>query len=322
MAGFGVAQSALSPDATNLQRLPVAFSKKFLEALEKMGITPFHKYVSEYPIQQKSGYKVVVTLTPSLTVSTTSARLGQTQSARDTGFSTTNIVMTLAMYGNDIGWGALFDLTAVDLVDETHSRALARNARETAAQLVVDNLNAHTVDATLTTGLSMSRLIAASRTLKVQKTHGFEELNDHYCCVVGPYGWEDISAEGNPTYASHYQTIPGSEVFASGKLNKAAADLMFFTSNACLTGASFERQYIWGEGAIARTQLKYGVAGSDGKAIDMPGVASLVGYLIPARAEGRDPYGLESHAVWRMGPIDTAIADNNRVYTIDARIDV
>lgn len=305
-------QSALNPVATPAQRLPAAFSKKFLERLEKMSPEPFIEYATEYPVMQKSGYKVVVTLTSALSVNTTP--IGDSdgkQSAQDRGLTTTNITMNLAFYGNDIGWNTLFDITSVDVAKETHSRELAMNARESLAQLMVDK-----IDALSTTGTgsgTFAAVVAAVRALRANKVRGFDELNGHICGVIGPYMWEDLTTEASAAYKDHYRTPEGSNILANGQLEKPAAGVQFFISNFNKTTATDESNYFWGDGALAKTELQATLAGADGRAIGLDGIASLVGYLIPARAELFDPYGLQNHAVWRAGPLAFAVADTTRI---------
>lgn len=305
-------QGALNPVATPAQRLPAAFSKKFLERLEKMSPECFIEYATEYPVMQRSGYKVVVSITGAL--STTTTPIGDsdgTQTAKNTAFTTTNITMNLAFYGNDIGWNTLFDITAVDVAKETHSRELAMNARESLAQLMVDKL-----DALSTTGTgagTFAAIVAAVRSLRTNKVRGHDALQGHIAGAVGPYMWEDLSTEASAAYKDHYQTPSGSGIMAEGQLSKPAAGVQFFSTNYNKTTATDESNYFWGDGALAKTEIQAGLAGADGRAIGIDGIASLVGYLIPAKAELSDVYGLQNHAVWRAGPLAFAVADSNRV---------
>lgn len=305
----------LTGTPTASQRLPLAFSKKFLDRLEKLNVTPFTEFNEVYPIQQKTGNKLIVTIYPTLAVSTTP--LGEDRTtAQNTGFSTTSLTLTLQFYGNDIGWSTLFDITAADIASETHSRELAKNARETFAQLVADDLNGLTQVAASAPAGKFSDIIAAVRRLKNNKVRGFDSLNDMLVGVIGPYFWEDLSTEQNAAYKDHYQTPSGSEVLAEGQLSKPAGGVQFFISNVNDQSNTNEKEYIWGEGALAMTEIQAGIAGADGRAIGLPNVASLVGYLIPARAELADPYGFSNHAVWRGGPVDFEIADSNRIVVL------
>ena len=296
------------------QRLSLAFSKNFLVRLEKENPTPFVKFAREYPIMQRQGYKIIVTLTSALGVATTPLTDGA-QAAKNSAFSTTNIAMTLAFYGNDIGWSTLFDLTAVDIAKETHSEELVMNAKESITQIMLDQIDLETP---VSTGgaMTFARAVSAAKTLKANRVHGFTELQGLFCGVIGPSAWEDLSTEQNAAYKDHYQYGTGSEVLADGQMTKPAGGIQFFQSNYNKSAGGAETEYFWGKDALAKTELQAGLAGVNGRAINLEGVASLVGYLIPAQAQLSDIYGLQAHAVWRGGPLAMAVGDSDRIVTL------
>lgn len=311
---------ALTQAITAKQRLPIAFSKKYLMRLEKLNDEPFTKFVTEYPIIGNAGDQVNITLTTALTISTTA--LAENQTARENYNATTSASMSLDFYGNDTGWSTKFAITANDIASETHSAELAINSRETMAQLVADDFDAATLNSWASTA-TFAKLVTAVRTLRNSRVRGFRELNGMYVGVIGPFAWEDLSLEGGATYKDHYQTPAGSDVLAEGQLSKPIAGVQLFISNinrfsvpasgAATSGEEYE--YFWGEGAMGTVQLRSSVAGADGQPIGMEGLtASLVGYLVPARAELSDLYALQNHAVWRAGPLDYKLVDATRAY--------
>lgn len=306
-------QSAISSPTTQ-QRLSLAFSKDFLTRLEKQNPSPVHKFVREYPIMQRQGYKVIVTLTQALSPTTTP--LAAPQSAKNTAFSTSNIVLTLDFYGNDIGWDLLFDMTAVDIAKQTHAEELTMNAKESITQLMMDQMD--TVSTTSTGGaMTFAKAVSAAKTLKTNKVRGFSEVGDLFVGLIGPSAWEDLTTEQNAAYKDHYQTPSGSAVLADGQMAKPAGGIQFFTSNYVRSSAGAERQYFWGKDALARTELVAALAGVNGRPIGLDNVASVVGYVIPPQAQLSDIYGLQAHCVWRGGPIAVAVADSNRIVTLD-----
>ena len=307
-------QGALSPTAAQQQRLSVAFSKNFLTRLEKENPTPFMKFAREYPIAQKQGYKIVCTLTSALSVTTTPLTDGA-QAAKNTAFSTTNFNMTLDFYGNDIGWTTLFDLTAVDIAKETHSEELVMNAKESITQLMLDQIDAES-PATTGGAMTYAKFIARARTLATNKVRPFSELGGLFCGVIGPYAWEDLVTEGSAAYKDHYQTVTGSDVFADGQMSKPINGIQIFRSNYNKSSGGAESVYLWGKDALAKTELQAGLAGANGRAINVEGIASLVGYLVPMQAQLSDIYGLQAHAVWRGGPLAVAVADSDRITTL------
>lgn len=302
----------LSPAITAKQRLPIAFSKKYLMRLEKLNDEPFTKFVTEYPIMGNAGDQANITITTALTISTTP--LTENQGAQNNYAATTNTSLTLDFYGNDTGWSTKFALTANDVAAETHSAELAINSRETLAQLVADDLDGASTTSWLNTA-SFSKLVTAVRTLRNNRVRGFRELNGMYIGVIGPFAWEDLSVEGGATYKDHYQTPAGSDILAEGQLSKPIAGVQLFISNVNRSTNTDEFAYFWGEGAIGTVQLRSAIAGADAQPIGMEGLnASLIGYLVPARAELGDLYALSHHACWRAGPLDYRIVDSNRVY--------
>ena len=295
------------------ERLPLAFSKRFLERLDKMNPTPFMKFRDHYPITQSNGYKVIITKPDALSVASTPFTDGAI-AAKNQPFTTTTLTLTLGFYGNDIGWTTLFDITSVDVAKETHSKELAMNAKESLTQIQVDQLDLIGLGFN-TSPAVFANIILAGRTLLNNKTRGFDELNGQHVGAIGPYMWEDLSKEGGAAYRDHYQTVSGSEIMADGMLTKPAATFQFFITNYCKTTAVTESAYFWGEGALGAVELQASIAGSNGRSLGGEiNVPSLLGYLIPARAELSDPYGLMNHAVWRAGPIANAVIDSNRVY--------
>ena len=305
---------ALTTTIAAKSRLPIAFSKKYLMRLEKLNDEPFTKFVTEYPIMANAGDQVNITITAALAVSTTP--LSEQQGAQNSYTSYTSAKMTLDFYGNDTGWSTKFALTANDIAAETHSAELAINSRETLAQLPADDLDALTGNAWGGSG-SFGELITAVRTLRAARVRGFRELNGMYAGVIGPYLWEDLSIEGGATYKDHYQTPAGSDVLAEGQLSKPIAGVQLFISNINKTGVASvgENEYFWGEGAIGTVQLRSAIAGADGQAIGMEGLsASLIGYLVPARAEISNLYALKNYGVWRAGPLDYQVIDSTRAY--------
>lgn len=305
---------ALTTAITAKQRLPIAFSKKYLMRLEKLNDEPFTKFVTEYPIVANAGDQVNITVTGALTISTTP--LTENQGAQNNYVSSTSAKMTLDFYGNDTGWSTKFAMTAADIAAETQSAELAINSRETLAQLVADDLDGLSITNWGASG-SFGELVTAVRTLRSSRARGFRELNGMYVGVIGPYCWEDLSIEGGATYKDHYQTPAGSDVLAEGQLSKPIAGVQLFISNVnkSLSASAGENEYFWGEGAIGTVQLRSALAGADAQPIGMEGLtASLIGYLVPARAELNDLYALQNHGVWRAGPLDYTIVDSNRAY--------
>lgn len=309
-ANSGALTNVISPK----QRLPIAFSKKFLMRLEKLNDEPFTKFVTEYPIMANAGDQVVITKTSALTISTTP--LTENQGVKENYVAPTSVNMVLDFYGNDTGWSTKFALTAIDIASETQSAELAINARETLAQLPADDLDGQTTTSWGTSG-SFGKLVQAQRTLRNNRVRGFSELNGMYVGVIGPYLAEDLLTEGGAAYKDHFQTPAGSDVLAEGQLSKPVAGIQLFQSNVNRqgTGTQDEFEYFWGEGAIGTVQLRSAVAGADAQPIGMEGLtAALIGYLVPARAELADLYALQNHAVWRAGPLDYTIVDSNRVF--------
>lgn len=299
------------------QRLSLAFSKNFLTRLEKEQPTPFVKFAREYPITQKQGYKVIVTLTTALAIATAplAAPLLDKSGAKNDAFSTTNISMTLAFYGNDIGWDLLFDMTAIDVVKETHSEELVMNAKESITSLMLDQIDALS-PASNGGSLTLAKVFSSARSLKSNKVRGHSELKGNFCGVTGPYGWEDLMNEGGAAYRDHYQTKTGSDALADGQLSVPIGGVQLFVSNYNKSAGGAESQYFWGKDALAKTELMAGVAGVNGRAIGLDGIASLVGYLIPQQAQLSDIYGLQAHCVWRGGPLAVAVGDANRIVTL------
>jgi len=301
---------SLTTAITAKQRLPIAFSKKYLMRLEKLNDEPFTKFVTEYPIMANAGDQVNITLTAALAISTTP--LTENQSAQNNYVATTSAKMTLDFYGNDTGWSTKFALTAADIAAETQSAELAINARETLAQLPADDFDGSSTTSWASTA-TFAKLVTVVRTLRGNKVRGFRELNGMYVGVIGPFAWEDLSLEGGAAYKDHYQTPAGSDVLAEGQLSKPIAGVQLFLSNVNKQVTTDEYEYFWGEGAIATVQLRSALAGADAQPIGMEGLtASLIGYLVPARAELNDLYALQNHGVWRAGPLDYTIADANR----------
>jgi N4-gp56 family major capsid protein len=314
MSLINVAGQANITSPVSQQRLALAFSKNFLIRLEKENPTPFVKFAREYPIMQRQGYKIIVTLTNALDIASNPLTDG-VQAAKNASFTTSNIAMTLDFYGNDIGWSTLFDLTAVDIAKETHSEELVMNAKESITQLMLDRMDALSLDST-NLAMTFSRAVAAARKLKGNRVRGFTELNGLFCGVIGPYAWEDMTTEGGAAYKDHYQYGTGSEVLADGQLAKPAAGIQFFQSNYNKWVSGVESQYFWGKDALAKTEIEAGLAGVNGRAINLEGIASLAGYLVPQQAQLSDIYGLQAHAVWRGGPLAVAVADSNRIVTL------
>lgn len=316
-ASHGVV-GGLTTTLAQKQRLPVAFSKKFLMRLEKLNDEAFTKFVTEYPVMANAGDQVVISKTAALTISTTA--LTENQAAQNNYVKSTSVNMSLDFYGNDTGWSSKFALTAADIAAETHSAELAINARETLAQLVCDDLDSLTVN-TWGGSAGFSDLVTGVRTLRANRTRGFREMNGMFVGVIGPYVYEDLLTEGGAAYKDHYQTPQGSDILAEGQLSKPIAGVQLFVSNLNKTSSSTDNEsaYIWGEGAIGTVQLRSALAGADAQPIGMEGLqASLIGYLVPARAELSDLYALQNHAVWRAGPLDYTIVDSNRVYVAGA----
>jgi len=299
------------------QRLSLAFSKDFLTRLDKENPSPFHKFVREYPIMQRQGYKVIIALTTALAVTT--APLAAPQAAKNTAFTTSNIVLTLDFFGNDIGWDLLFDMTVIDIAKQTHAEELVMNAKESITQLMLDQLNLETPS---TTGGAMTyaKATASARELKDGKTRGFSELGGLFVGVIGPNAWEDMTTEQNAAYKDHYQTPTGSGVLADGQMSKPAAGIQFFQSNYNKSTGGAETQYFWGKDALARTELVAALAGVNGRPIGLDNIASVVGYVIPPQAQLSDLYGLQAHCVWRGGPIAVAVGDTTRLVTLTISI--
>jgi hypothetical protein len=296
------------------QRLSLAFSKDFLTRLEKQNPSPVNKFAREYPIMQRQGYKVIITLTTALTVTT--APLAAPQAAKNQGLTTSNIALTLNFYGNDIGWDLLFDMTAVDIAKQTHAEELVMNAKESITQLTLDQMDLETV-VSEQGAMTYARAVEAARELFDGRTRPFDELGGNFVGLIGPFAWEDLHTEQNAAYKDHYQTVSGSEVLADGQMSKPAGGIQFFKSNYNRSVGSLERQYFWGKDALARTELVAALAGVNGRPIGLDNIASVVAYVIPAQAQLSDIYGLEAHCVWRGGPIACAVGDSARIVTLD-----
>lgn len=308
---IGVLTTAITP----YQRLPIAYSKKFLMRLERLNDEPFTKFVTEYPVTGHQGSDVNVTVTGALALAT--APLAEDRSTgKESYTSSTSAKLTLDFFGNDTGWSTKGAMTMVDIAEETHSAELAINARETMAQLVVEELDGLTPTYWNSQG-TFAELVTAVRTLRANRVRGFRELNGMYVGVIGPYLWEDLTNEGSPAYKDHYQTPTGSDVLAEGQLSKPIAGVQLFLSNmnTSPSATAGENEYFWGEGAIGTVQLRSTIAGVDGQPISMEGLnATLIGYYVPARAEIANLYGLKNYACWRAGLLDYEIVDANRAY--------